>query len=148
MAPHARPPSSQVTQAYRQAAQLFLTRRLPEALSTIEPVILPPAQPLLEHAVDGHGSDGEHETDVEAPPAFAPVAFAPRSARVKVWCFYFTLMNSIVELGVEEGKLAFGSARWKTLVSKCRDGSVWEDVVRDGYAGVEGDVDADIVYNL
>jgi len=34
------------------------------------------------------------------------------------------------------------------LVSKCRDGSVWDEVVRDGYAGVEGDVDPDVVVNL
>ena len=54
----------------------------------------------------------------------------------------------LVELGAEEGKHAFGSARWKQLVSRCRDGSVWDDVVRDGYAGVEGDVDADVVVNL
>jgi hypothetical protein len=54
----------------------------------------------------------------------------------------------VVELGAEEGKHAFGSARWKQLVSKCRDGSVWDEVVRDGYAGVEGDVDPDVVVNL
>jgi hypothetical protein len=54
----------------------------------------------------------------------------------------------VVELGAEEGKHAFGSSSWKALVSKCRDGSVWEDVVRDGYAGVEGDVDAEVVVNL
>lgn len=29
-----------------------------------------------------------------------------------------------------------------------REGEVWEDVVRNGYGGVEGDVDADVVINL
>ena len=67
---------------------------------------------------------------------------------MKVWSFYLTFLNSVVELGAEEGKHAFGSTRWKQLVSRCRDGSVWDDVVRDGYAGVEGDVDADVVVNL
>ena len=80
--------------------------------------------------------------------AYAPVATASRGTRVKVWSFYLTFLNSVVELGAEEGKHAFGSARWKQLVSRCRDGSVWDDVVRDGYAGVEGDVDADVVVNL
>jgi hypothetical protein len=54
----------------------------------------------------------------------------------------------VIDLGAEEGKHAFGSTRWKALVAKCRDGSVWEDVVRDGYGGIEGNVDADVVINL
>ncbi|ORY05143.1 hypothetical protein BCR34DRAFT_604587 [Clohesyomyces aquaticus] len=128
--------SSQIAKAYRQAAQLFLTRRLPEALSTIEPIIAPPVQ---EHA------NGAHDDSVSAQ---APIASASRGTRVKVWSFYLTFLNSVVELGAEEGKHAFGSARWKALVSRCRDGSVWEHVVRDGYHGVEADVDAEVVINL
>lgn len=131
----ARQQSSQIAKAYRQAAQLFLTRRLPEALSTIEPVISPPAP-------------DDTAPDPRDSPAYAPVATASRGTRVKVWSFYLTFLNSVVELGADEGKHAFGTARWKQLVAKCRDGSVWEDVVRDGYAGVEGDVDADVVVNL
>lgn len=131
--------SSQIAKAYRQAAQLFLTRRLPEALSTIEPIITAP--PPVAHG------DGDHDSDA-VQTAYAPVATASRGTRVKVWSFYLTFLNSVVELGAEEGKHAFGSARWKQLVSRCRDGSVWDDVVRDGYAGVEGDVDADVVVNL
>ncbi|KAF1961826.1 hypothetical protein CC80DRAFT_198468 [Byssothecium circinans] len=128
--------SSQIAKAYRQAAQLFLTRRLPEALSTIEPIITPPAQDDLKTSYNGDLS------------GYAPIATASRGTRIKVWSFYLTFLNSVVELGAEEGKNAFGSTRWKQLVSKCRDGSVWDEVVRDGYAGVEGDVDADVVVNL
>lgn len=128
--------SSQIAKAYRQAAQLFLTRRLPEALSTIEPIITPPP-------IDD--TNGSYNGDLSA---FAPVASASRGTRVKVWSFYLTFLNSVIELGAEEGKHAFGSTQWKALVSKCRDGSIWEDVVRDGYAGVEGDVDAEVVVNL
>jgi hypothetical protein len=128
--------TSQIAKAYRQAAQLFLTRRLPEALSTIEPIITPPEQ------------DPSNGTDKGDLSAFAPVASASRGTRVKVWSFYLTFLNSVVELGADEGKHAFGSTRWKELVSRCRDGSVWDDVVRDGYAGVEGDVDAEVVINL
>jgi hypothetical protein len=124
--------SSQTAKAYRQAAQLFLTRRLPEALSTIEPIITPAPHD------DAGGELGGH----------APIATASRGTRIKVWSFYLTFLNAVVELGAEEGKHAFGGARWKQLVSKCRDGSIWEDVVRDGYAGAEGDVDADVVINL
>lgn len=128
--------SQHIAKAYRQAAQLFLTRRLPEALSTIEPIITQPDQDDVNGASDGDlGS-------------YAPIAAASRGTRVKVWSFYLTFLNAVVELGAEEGKLAFGSARWKQLVSKCRDGSVWDEVARDGYAGVEGDVDAEVVVNL
>lgn len=129
--------SSQIAKAYRQAAQLFLTRRLPEALSTIEPIIIPAPQ----EETNGDGDNGDLV-------GYAPIATASRGSRVKVWSFYLTFLNAVVELGAEEGKHAFGSTRWKQLVSKCRDGSVWDDVVRDGYAGVEGDVDADVVINL
>ncbi|KAJ4294071.1 hypothetical protein N0V90_007760 [Kalmusia sp. IMI 367209] len=128
--------SQQIAKAYRQAAQLFLTRRLPEALSTIEPIITPAAQEDV---------NGSHDGDLSG---YAPIATASRGTRVKVWSFYLTFLNSVVDLGAEEGKLAFGSTQWKQLVSKCRDGSVWDDVVRDGYAGVEGDVDAEVVVNL
>lgn len=128
--------SQQIAKAYRQAAQLFLTRRLPEALSTIEPIITPPPQ-----------NDQLDQNDPDLT-AYAPIAAASRGTRVKVWSFYLTFLNAVVELGAEEGKLAFGSTRWKQLVSKCRDGSVWDDVVRDGYAHVEGDVDAEVVVNL
>lgn len=124
--------TSHIAKTYRQAADLYLTRRLPEALSTIEAIILP------QHAE--HGNGNSH--------ALAPVASASRGTRIKVWSFYLTFLNSVVELGLEEGKLAFGSAKYRELVGKARDGGVWEDVVRDGYRGEEGAVDADVVINL
>ncbi|KAI8942046.1 hypothetical protein NX059_000150 [Plenodomus lindquistii] len=133
--------SSQIAKAYRQAAQLFLTRRLPEALSTIEPIITPPPP----HDDDAHAHANAQNGHVVG---YAPIANASRGTRVKVWSFYLTFLNAVVELGAEEGKHAFGTTRWKQLVSKCRDGSVWDEVVKDGYAGAEGDVDTDVVINL
>lgn len=134
----ARAQSSWIARTYRQAAQLFLTRRLYEALSTIEPV-LSAAQNETEQ-IDGHGQE-DHK------PA-APVARASKTTRVKVWSFYLTLLNSIIELGPEEGKLVFGSTRWKALAAKARDGSVWDEVVTLGYGGDEGNVDSEVVVNL
>ncbi|KAJ9666985.1 hypothetical protein H2201_002818 [Coniosporium apollinis] len=134
--------SSQIAKTYRQAAQLFLTRRLPEALSTIEPIITPPTR--LPYPTDGQ----DDQTDGEEQPAPAPIAAASRGTRVKVWSFYLTFLNAVVELGSEEGKHAFGAAKWKALVAKTRDGSIWEEVVRDGYGGSESDVDAEVVINL
>lgn len=134
----ARAQSSWIARTYRQAAQLFLTRRLYEALSTIEPV-LSAAQNETEQ-IDGHGQE-DHK------PA-APVARASKTTRVKVWSFYLTLLNSIIELGPEEGRLVFGSTRWKALAAKARDGSVWDEVVTLGYGGDEGNVDGEVVVNL
>ncbi|KAK1726988.1 hypothetical protein CaCOL14_006562 [Colletotrichum acutatum] len=123
--------TSQISKTYRQASTLFLTRRLPEALSTILPLITPPT--------------GQSENGAGEP---APVARASRSTRIKVWSLYLTTLNAIVELEPDEGKDAFGSQEWRALCTKVREGEVWEEVVRNGYHGVESDVDSDVVINL
>lgn len=120
--------TSQISKTYRQASTLFLTRRLPEALTTLTPLITPP----------GSADDGEP----------APVAGASRTTRIKVWSLYLTILNAILEMDPEEGKDAFGNQEWRALCSKVRDGQVWEEVVQNGYHGVEGDVDSDVVINL
>ncbi|KAH8769734.1 peroxin 26 [Hyaloscypha finlandica] len=125
--------SSQISKIYRQASTLFLTRRLPESLSTILPVITPPPA---------------DDTNPHAAPEPAPIARASRNTRIKVWSLYLTILNAVVELDPDEGKQAFGSKEWRGLVSKVRDGDVWEEVVKNGYGGVEGDVDSDVVINL
>jgi hypothetical protein len=124
--------SSQISKIYRQASTLFLTRRLPESLSTILPVITPPP------AEDNAEGSGEG----------APIAKASRTTRIKVWSLYLTILNAVLELAPDEGKAAFGTSEFRALVNKVREGEVWEDVVRNGYGGVEGDVDADVVINL
>jgi hypothetical protein len=123
--------SSQISKIYRQSSQLFLTRRLPESLSTILPVITSPA------------SD-----DTNAHPEPSPISRASRTTRIKVWSLYLTILNAVVELDPDEGKQAFGSQEWRGLVTKVRDGEVWEEVVKDGYGGIEGSVDSDVVINL
>jgi hypothetical protein len=128
--------ASQIAKTYRQAANLFLTRRLPEALSTIEPIITP--QPH-----DEDFGNGDHQSTT-----LAPIALASRSSRIKVWVFWLTFLSAVVELGPEEGKHAFGTNKWKMLVSKARDGTVWEDIIQYGYGGMEGNVDAEVVVNL
>ncbi|OAA38069.1 peroxin 26 [Metarhizium rileyi] len=120
--------TSQISKTYRQASTLFLTRRLPEALTTLSPLINPPGSP----------ANGEP----------APVAGASRTTRIKVWSLYLTILNAILELDPEEGKEAFGNQEWRALCSKVREGQVWEEVVQNGYHGVEGDVDSDVVINL
>jgi len=125
--------SSQISKIYRQSSTLFLTRRLPESLSTILPVISPP---------------NDNDTVTDGSGDSAPIAKASRTTRIKVWSLYLTILNAVLELDPEEGKQAFGSTEFRGLVSKVRDGDVWEEVVRNGYGGVEGDVDSDVVINL
>ncbi len=59
-----------------------------------------------------------------------------------------TLLNSIVDLGAEEGRQVFGHKEYRDIVRSVRNGDVWAQVVRDGYQGREGSVDAEVVYNL
>ena len=121
-----------VPRIYKQASQLFLTRRIPEALEVLEEIIqLQPASP-----------NREPDNDTQAAP---PISSATKNARCKVWGLYVSILNEVVGLGAEEGKKAFGSARWKELVNKTRDGSVWDEVITNGYYGSEGSVDAEVV---
>lgn len=123
--------ASHISKTYRQASTLFLTRRLPEALSTVLPLVSPP---------QSDGPDGPLEP--------APVVRASRSSRIKVWSLYLTVLNAIVELDPDDGKEAFGTQEWRAHCHKIREGEIWEEVVRNGYHGVEGDVDAEVVINL
>ena len=126
---------SDITKAYEEASTLFLTRRLSEAHSIIEQLVTAP----------------QSEEDVpvdEESTAKAPIANAKRSLRKKVWVFYLTLLDAIADLGPVDGKTSFGSEKWKELVSKAEDGSIWDEVINVGYGGIEEDVDAEVVQNL
>lgn len=129
--------NSHIVRTYKQATQLYLTRRLKEALETLEPIITP------QHADTANGNG-----DGAAATACAPVAQCSKTTRTKVWVFYLSLLHAIVELGPEDGKLTFGSSTWRELATKVRTGAIWEEVVQAGYSGIEGDVDADVVANL
>lgn len=125
-----------VSKAYKQASTLFLTRRLLEAFSTIEPII---------SARQSADSASQQDEEATAP---APVAGASRSLQVKVWNLYLALINAIIELGPEDGEAAFSIRRWKSLLAKAQDGTIWEDIVQLGYGGVVGNVDAEVVVNM
>lgn len=145
-----------MSKIYRQASTLFLTRRLPEALSTILPLITPlhaededtdAADTSSVITITANGTGGANgAVAVVAEPA--PLASASRNTRVKVWSLYLTILNAILELEPDEGKDAFGTQEWRAIGTKVRDGDIWEEVVRNGYHGQEGEVDADVVINL
>lgn len=134
--------NSLIVRTYKQATQLYLTKRFKEALETLEPIISPQrsAEGTNGHA-NGEAANGEG-------PGAAPVAQSSKTTRTKVWVFYLSLLHAIIDLGPEEGKLVFGSTRWRQLAAKAREGTVWDEVVQAGYGGVEGEVDGDVVVNL
>lgn len=125
--------SSEISKVYKHASQLYLTRRLAEAYQALLPVIEPPKP------IDGRAREEE---------VFAPIATASTSQRIKTWSLYATLLNAIVDLEEEEGKNEFGQREYRDIVRRVQNGDVWEQVVRDGYRGREGTVDAEVVYNL
>ena len=126
---------SEISKVYKQAEDLFVTRRFSEALSLIEPLITVP------HPQNGTPDD-------EKTAIVAPIARASQKSRIKVWSFYLTLLNAIVDLGPENGKTEFGAREWRKLVAKAQDGTIWDEVVDIGYGGMEGRVDAEVVLNL
>lgn len=130
-----RPSNPLISRAYKQASNLFLTRRLQEALSALESAITAP-------------ESSDQVPDENETPERAPIASASRSSRIKVWSLYLTLLNAIIETGPEDGKAAFGNRDWNNIVAKTRDGSIWEEVVQTGYGGIEGNVDAEVIINL
>lgn len=123
--------ATQISKAYAQASNLFLTRRLSEALSTLTPIVKKPAV-----------------EEIGESPAPTPIAIASRSLRIKIWSLYLTLLNAIIEVGPDEGKATFGNNLWRDIAGKARDGTIWEEVVQVGYNGIEGNVDAEVVINL
>ncbi|KAJ6024191.1 hypothetical protein N7540_004988 [Penicillium herquei] len=129
-------PTKLCSRTYKKASQLFLTRRLPEALSNLQPILTVPS------------SSEDQQTNGDYAAALAPIATASSTWRIKVWNFYITLLSAIVELGAEEGKNQFGQKEWKDFATQVREGGIWEHVVQVGYQGREGSVDAEVVYVL
>lgn len=130
-----------IVRAYKQATQLYLTRRFREAYDTLEPIISPQGLATTNGQVNGSANN-------VISAELAPVAQSSKGTRTKVWVFYLSLLHSIVGLGPQEGKTTFGSTKWRELAAKVRDGTIWQEVVKRGYAGNEGEVDGEVVVNL
>ncbi|KAJ5388649.1 hypothetical protein N7509_011190 [Penicillium cosmopolitanum] len=129
-------PGTLCSKTYKKASQLYLTRRLPESLSSLQPIIT------------GESPQDEQYTNGDYAAGVAPIAIAPSTWRIKVWNLYITLLSAIVDLGAEEGKNQFGQKEWKNMATQVREGGIWDTVVQIGYQGREGSVDAEVVYNL
>ena len=64
---------SKTSKTYKKASQLYLTRRLPESLASLQPIITVPSP------------QDEHLTNGDQSAAVAPIATAPSTWRIKVW---------------------------------------------------------------
>jgi hypothetical protein len=137
-----------IVRTYKNATQLYLTRRFREAWDVLGTIVK-----------GTEGAEGEEENnnndinnnsnDDEGNLSPAPVAQSSRGTRTKVWVFYLSLIHAVVELGAEQGGREFGSTdRWRAIARKAREGTVWGEIVARGYGGQEGEVDAEVVVNL
>ena len=115
-----RPPTpTQISRTYKACTNLFLTRRLPEALATLYPVVAESANPRTK---------------------------CSRALRIKVWSLYFAILDAAAKMGSEEGKKTFGAGDWRKIVQSIRTAKVWDQAV-ESY-GHEGRVDGDVVIAL
>jgi len=108
-----------ISNIYKSCTNLFLTRRLPEALAALQPVVNDPS---------------------------ASIRQCPRALRIKFWGIYLAILDAAAKMTVSEGKAIWGAKEWPELVAKIRSGAVWDDVNRQ--YGDEGRVDADVVATL
>lgn len=129
-----------IVRTYKQATQLYLTRRFRESWDVLETIVNPDFDGNGE--AEGQGQEGQEH-------GIAPVAQSSRGTRTKVWVFYLSLIHAVTEMGPEDGGREFGSAdAWRAIAKKAREGTAWEEIVNRGYAGQEGEVDAEVVVNL
>ncbi len=144
--------ASLVSKTYRQATRLFLTRRLPEALSTLELVINPQHDERINdykrYICDSDSDETECGNKIGNAVEHAPVALAARSIRIKVWCLYLAMLDAVIALGPDEGKHTLGSSRWKSLAAQACDSTIWDLILRVGYGGIEANMDDEVVINL
>jgi hypothetical protein len=131
-----------IVRTYKNATQLYLTRRFCEAWDVLGTIVKGSG------GVEGEEENTNNSND-EGNLSPAPVAQSSRGTRTKVWVFYLSLIHAVVELGAEQGSREFGSTdRWRSIARKAREGTVWGEIVARGYGGQEGEVDAEVVVNL
>jgi hypothetical protein len=135
-----------IVRTYKQATQLYLTRRFREAWDVLGTIVRGSEG---QEGEENNSGNFNNTNDDEGNLSPAPVAQSSRGTRTKVWVFYLSLIHAVVELGAEEGGREFGGTeKWRSIAKKAREGTVWGEIVARGYGGQEGEVDAEVVVNL
>lgn len=129
---------------YREASQLFLTRRLSESWAVMKELITPAGDFVV-------GNQRGHHSKVAAgglPVSPAPVALASSKLRIRVWSLYLALLSVALDLEYEAGQAQLGQEDWKAMESQVRSGEIWDFIIRVGYQGKQETLDAVVVSNL
>jgi len=108
-----------ISYVFKSSTKLFLTRRLPEALVALQPVVTDPT---------------------------SSIRHCHRALRIKIWRLYLAILDAIAKTGAYEGKATWGLKEWPKLVGMIRCGTVWDEVIRS--YGDEGRVDPEVVLTL
>lgn len=127
----------QLSRRYRKARNLFLTQQFTQAFE--ETTLLLEPHDAFEDIV---------ETGREDTVVGAPVSFAKRSLRVKVWSLYLTLLSTFMGAGTQKASAWIGAQTWESLDTSLRSGSIWQRVVEVGYAGDELALDHEVIVAL
>ena len=98
-------------------------------------------RPILTPKANGYSQESDSQDQ-------ASISTAATSQRIKLWNLYITVLSSIADLSYDEGATEVGHKEYKEIRSHVQNGGIWEQVVRDGYKGREGSVNAEVVYNL
>ncbi|TGZ80921.1 hypothetical protein EX30DRAFT_371938 [Ascodesmis nigricans] len=112
-------PSQIASKAYKNSTNLFLTRRLGEAMQGLLPII-------------------------DAEPG--ALNQCPKALRIKLWSLYLAIMDAAAKMTPSEGKAMWGAQEWPQLVARIRSGEVWEEANRS--YGDEGRVDPEVIVTL
>ena len=107
------------SRTYKTCTNLFLTRRLAEALAGLQPIVEGPAGSMSQ---------------------------LPRALRIKLWSLYLAILDAALKMTASEGKVMWGQKEWPLLVGKIRSGAIWDSANR-AY-GDEGKVDLEVVITL
>ncbi|KAL8824171.1 MAG: hypothetical protein Q9191_005243, partial [Dirinaria sp. TL-2023a] len=122
----------QISKLLTQAKNLYSTKQFVQAYTALQRLITRP-----------------HDKDQESPKTesagSAPIAKAKCSLRIKVWCLYLSVLSEIIDSEPIDFRSAFGGGEYDSLKSKIVNGSVWEQVIQDGYEGDLGSVDGAVV---
>ena len=127
-------PLTELAQVYDQAATYFITRRPSEALSLLCTAIFPAP---VDHGIPFNFGLAE----------FAPVAGAPRKLRIKIWSLFISCLDALA-LIEGDGVQVARPTRYRDLLTKVRDGTVWDVVVQRGYREQRDSVDPEVVISL
>ena len=125
----------QISKLLTQAKNSYSTKQFVQAYTALQPLITSAS----------YKEDGDSKTNSTGS---APIAKAKYSLRIKVWCLYLSVLSEIIDSDSSDPQCALASDEYDLLKSKFVNGSIWEQVIQDGYEGEVAKVDGAVVQAL